>query len=312
MQKTNLGSKLQSMTGVSLIGLMLIIDSAFFIFARLLQPLLPPRQSAFYMMTLGALIVIFYAALKKKLHFRVFFKNLGFFLLIGFLVALSTNLNYEAIAFIDPGTASMLNQFTIIFGMFWGLVWLHEKLTKNQIIGAAIAIVGVVTITFQKGDYLRLGSLLVLISAMSYSFHSAVVKKYGADFNFLEFFAFRLLTTSFFIFIWNIFTIKMTWPSMKAWPILITVAVAEVAISRALYYMILRKYPISILSIILTISPVLTIVWSFLIFEILPKPIHLLGGLGIIIGVVIMSGLRGKNKKPVEEKQVVAEEAVHF
>ena len=310
MSKPESGSKLQSITSVGTIAIMLIVDSTFFIFARLLQQYLPAQQSTFYMMGTGTLMVVIYAAIKKRLRFRILCENLGFFMLIGFLVALSTNLNYEAMAFIDPGTASLLNQSTIVFGLFWGLVWLHEKLNRRQGIGALIAIVGVIIITFQKGDYLRLGSLLVLISSLSYSFHSAVVKKYGDRFDFLEFFAFRLICNCFFLFLMVIFTTGLSLPPAPVWPLLLFAAAVEVCISRPLYYLVLRKYPFSILSILLTLSPILTVVWALILFGTIPTWIQLIGGLGIIAGVLVMAGFPARLRKPVQEEKPVPEEIV--
>ena len=93
------------------------------------------------------------------------------------MVAASTYMSYEAVAFIDPGTASMLNQFSIVFGLVCGLLWLREKFTRMQMLGAVVAILGVITITFQKGDYIRLGSLMVLVTAIDVFFSCSVGQK---------------------------------------------------------------------------------------------------------------------------------------
>lgn len=310
MIKSKTENGLQSAKGVGLIILMLIVDSTFFIFARLLQPYMPAQQSTFYMMGTGTLIIVIYAAFKKKLRFRILRENLGFFVLIGFLVAVSTNLNYIAMSFIDPGTASILCQATIVFGLFWGLVWLKEKLDRRQAIGALIAISGVIVITFQKGDYLRLGSLLVLISSLCYSFHSAVVKKYGDKFDFIEFFAFRLICNVFFLFLMVVFTTGFDAPPAPAIPLLLIAAVVEVCLSRSLYYMLLRKYPFSILSIILTLSPILTVVWSLILFGTIPTWLQIAGGACVIAGVLVMAGFPGRLQKPVQEKEVLPEQII--
>ncbi|MEM5775442.1 MAG: DMT family transporter, partial [Anaerolineaceae bacterium] len=260
--KAQSGTKLQSFTGIGLTGLMLITDSMYFVFARLLQPFLPPEQATLYSMTIGMLLVAGYAANKRRLHFRVLFENIGFFMLIGFLIAFASNMSYTAMHYIDPGTASILSQTTIVFGLVWGLVWLREKLTSRQIIGAVIAIAGVVVITFQKGDYLRLGSLIIVLSSLSYSFHSAVVKKYGAKFDFLEFYAFRMICNCLCLFVWALFTTDFMVPPAGALPFILLVAAVDICISRPLYYAVLHRYSVSILSILLTISPILTVAWS--------------------------------------------------
>lgn len=300
----------QSLTGAGLIAAMLVVDSTFFIFARLLQQYMPPTQSSFYMMTLGSLFVVLYAAWKKRLRFSFLKENLGFFMLIGFLIAVATNLNYEAMAFIDSGTASILSQSTIIFGLVWGLVWLREKLTRAEIIGAVIAVAGVMVITFQKGDYFRLGSLLVLVSSLCYSFHSAVVKKHAGRFDFLEFYAFRLICNCFFLFLWTLLDpAPLTLPPARVWPLLIFAAGVEVCLSRPLYYLVLRRYPISILSILLTISPILTVLWAFLLFDTVPTWLQMLGGAGVISGVMVMAGFPDRLKRATAKASTAQDSA---
>jgi drug/metabolite transporter (DMT)-like permease len=63
---------------------------------------------------------------------------------------------------------------SVLFGLGFGLLWLRERLNRAQLLGAAICIVGVAIITFQPGDYFRLGSLLVVGSAFLYALHAAL------------------------------------------------------------------------------------------------------------------------------------------
>jgi hypothetical protein len=71
-----------------------------------------------------------------------------------------------------------------------GIFWLRERLTRFQSLGAVLALTGVLVISFQPGDYIRLGSLLILLSAFMYALHTAIVKRYGEKMDFLEFFFF--------------------------------------------------------------------------------------------------------------------------
>ena len=70
-----------------------------------------------------------------------------------------------------------------------GIFWLQERLTGMQACGAILAVAGIVVITFQPGDYIRLGSLLILLSAFMYALHTAIVKRYGEEMDFVEFFS---------------------------------------------------------------------------------------------------------------------------
>ncbi|MGD8805675.1 MAG: DMT family transporter, partial [Chloroflexota bacterium] len=149
----------------AVIAILLMVDSLHFVFARLLMPYLPGGTSALYVLAVATVEIAIFLAARRAIRFEVFRQNLPFFLTIGLLVALSTTFNYVAVAYIDPGTASLLAQMSTIFAMAFSLIWLRERLNRLEVTGALVAIIGVFVINFQPGDYLRLGSLLVLGSS---------------------------------------------------------------------------------------------------------------------------------------------------
>lgn len=282
-------TRVTSASSAGLVAAMMVFDSLFFIWAKLMQPVVDPRTSVLYVMAISAIQIGLVAIIQKQLRLRTFFRLWRFFLGIGLLVAASTFINYSAVAYIDPGTASMLTQFSIIFGLIWGLFWLRDKFSRMQMLGAAVAIIGVLTITFQKGDYMRLGSLMVLSTALFYSFHTALVKKFGSDLPFFEFFTYRLLSTGIFILLFNLGTGAIEWPTARAWPLILLTATIDVALGRTLYYVVLRRFQVSYFSILFTLSPLLTVTWSFLLFDVVPTWTQLLGGLGVLLGVLIVT-----------------------
>jgi drug/metabolite transporter (DMT)-like permease len=274
---------------VPLIIALLIVDSLHFVFARLLLPHISPGVSAMYVLGIGTVEVGLFRLVRGRPHFTVLSSNLWFFLAIGFLVATSTNINYEAVAFIDPGTASLLSETSILFGLGFGLFWLREKLSLTQIGGALVALAGVFIISFQPGDYLRIGSLLVLGSAFMYAIHAALAKRYGGEIEFLDFFFFRLLCTTGVLFLFALGRQALVWPGPTAWALLALVGTVDVVVSRTLYYVALRLLKMSIHSIVLTLSPVAAILWSLFLFNTLPTPQQLLGGAAVILGVLIVT-----------------------
>jgi drug/metabolite transporter (DMT)-like permease len=272
-----------------LIAFLVIIDSVHFVFARLLLPHISPYVSGLYVMVVASLQVGIYGFFCRRIHFRMLFKNLWFFLSIGALIGISTIINYEAVAFIDPGTASLLAKTSILMSVGLGIFWLREKLSKLQGSGAILALVGVLVIAFQPGDYIRLGSLLILISAFMYALHTAMVKRYGEDMDFVEFFFFRILSTAIVLFFIAMGRHALIWPGGTAWGLIIMTATIDVVISRALYYLVLRQMQISVLSIVLTLSPMAAVVWAFILFDTVPSVQQLIGGVGVILGVFMVS-----------------------
>ncbi len=275
-------------SAIPLVAAFLIVDSLHFVFARLLLPHISPGVSAMYVLAVGAVEVGLFGLIRKRLHWRTLSSHLWFFLGVGFLVGVSTSINYEAVAFIDPGTATMLSKTSILFGLGFSLLWLREKLTVAQMIGALVAVAGIFVLVFQPSDYFQVGSLLVLCSALLYASHAAVVKRFGRGLDFVEFFFFRLLCTAGFLFLSALGRRALVWPSTTAWLLLVLVGTVDVVISRALYYAALRRLNMSVHSIVLALSPVAAVLWSLLLFDTLPAPRQLLGGAAVILGVAMV------------------------
>jgi drug/metabolite transporter (DMT)-like permease len=279
---------------------LLLVDSLHFVFARLLLPYLPPTTSSFYYMAVATAQIAIYAAVRRQIKWQIFREHLWFFLSIGFLIASATAMSFAAVVYIDPGTASLVARMSTIFSLGFGIFWLKERLSQGQIVGALVAIIGVFIISFQPGgpsSRLWLGTVLVLFSNFTYAFHAAIVKRNGEDIEFLNFFLFRMLSSILFLLIFSVGRGEMVWP--RGWPvwwILLLAGTINVTVSRSLYYLILRRFKLSIFTILLTLSPAVTILWSWVLFGDLPSSQGVLGGTAVILGVILvtMSKRNGK------------------
>ena len=287
------------------IAVLLMVDSLHFVFARLLVPYLPGGTAAFYVLAVATVEVALYLAVRRAIRFDVFRQNYRFFLTIGLLVAASTTFNYVAVAYIDPGTASLLAQTSTIFALAFSIIWLRERLSSLEIVGAMVAIVGVFVINFQSGDYWRLGSLLVLGSSFMYALHAAIVKRHGGELDFRNFFLWRVASTTGFLLLFTTARGQLVWPDRQAWIILIVAGTVDVVLSRVLYYLALRRLRMSFHTVILTLSPVITILWSVALFGELPTLQGLIGGTAVLAGVAIITAGRSRAKETVPARQVV-------
>ena len=75
-----------------LIGVLLIVDSLHFVFARILLPLLPPLTAALFVLAIGTIEVGLFGMLRRRIDLAAFVRRRWFFLSIGFCVAASTAL----------------------------------------------------------------------------------------------------------------------------------------------------------------------------------------------------------------------------
>lgn len=274
---------------VLLFSLLLVVDGMHYIFARALLPRIPPTASAMWVMCIGAAQVLLFAAFTGRMRWGVLRRHLGFFLAIGFLIAASTALSYESIAFVDPGTASLLGKTATVFSVLIGVVWLGERLNGVQALGAVAAMAGAAIIAFQPGDYLRFGALLVIVSSLAYAIHTALVKRDGEQIEFVNFFLFRLFASAAFLF--PMAGLRGAWvlPDGMTWLLLILTASVDVVLSRTLYYATLRRLPMSVHSIVLTLSPAVSIVVALLLFGERPTLQQSIGGVVVLLGVLLVT-----------------------
>lgn len=273
----------------SLLAALLIVDSLHFIFARLLLPHISPAISATYVLAVATVEVGLYGLVRRSIDVRVARAHLWFFVTIGALIAGSTALNYAAVAYIDAGTAAMLGKMTTLFGLALGLFWLHERLTPTQIGGAGLAVAGVFVITFQPVEALRAGALMVVASTFMYALHMAIVKRSGSQMDFYNFFLWRLVFTTLFLLAISASRSALELPSVELLPLLVLVGSMDVVISRTLYYSALRRLPMTVLSVVLTLSPVAAILWAYLLFGTFPTFQQILGGAAVLAGVLIVT-----------------------
>ena len=225
-------------------------------------PYIDPGLGAFYVIAFAALEIGLLGLVRRRLRLAPLLRMWPTFLAIGLCVAVSTNLNYFAMAYIDPGVAAMVGKMTVLFSLGFGLFWLGDRFSLGQGVGSAIAVVGLAVISFQPGDYLGLGTLMILLSTFIYALHAALTKRNMGDVDLLNFFFYRLLLTAAFLALFNLARGEMALPSREAFPILLLVATVDVVISRLLYYRTLRKLDMSVFAVALAASPVAAVIWS--------------------------------------------------
>jgi len=258
---------------------------------RALLPHLVPAASGFWMMSLAAVEVFAFA--RGRIDVRVLTRHRWFFAAIGLLVGINTNLGFVAVRYVEPGTASLLSRTSILFGVALGVLWLGERLTRIEAAGTIVAIAGAVVVGFQPGLNLRTGSLIVVAATFLYALHSAVVKRYGGAIPFVEFFFFRLAGTAATVLVLAAAQGELAWPGGTAWLLLVVAATVNVVLSRALYYLALRRLDLTLVTIALTLSPVVTWLWSVPLFGGWPTFTEMLGGAAILIGVMVVTASRG-------------------
>ncbi len=84
----------------------------------------------------------------------------------------------------------------------------------------------------------------------------------------------------------------MVWPTPTAWGWVAVAAAVNVVVSRGVYYLALRRLDMSFLAIVLTLTPVVTWLWSIAAFGGRPTTIEVAGGVATLAGVLMVTASR--------------------
>jgi O-acetylserine/cysteine efflux transporter len=275
-----------------LVPALLLVDSLYYVFARLSVGYLPPAAAAMYMMVLGVLEIA--VLMRGRIDWRVLAQHAWLFIAIGVLVGVNTNMGFAVMRYVDPGTASLLSRTSIIFGVGLGVIWLRERLTRAEVLGAAIAIAGTAVVSFQPGDYFRWGALVVIVSTLLYAVHSALAKRWGGSIPLAEFLLFRVSATAVVLVVLTAAQGQLLWPEPFVLALLAGIAFVNILVSRGLFYLALRRMDMSLLTIMLTLTPVVTWLWSMPLFGGRPSAQEIAGGAAVLVGVLVVTASRAR------------------
>ena len=157
-----------------------------FVIGRAIAGDIPPITLAFLRWTLAFIIFFPIAFSRTKKEWYMLKKHFGTVLILAFTgVAAFNTLVYIGLHYTTSINASLMNSTTPIMIYILSFLLLKERLSKFQIIGTLLSLIGVlfiisggsiesfITFSFNKGD------LIVLVAVFCWSVYSLLIKKYA-------------------------------------------------------------------------------------------------------------------------------------
>ena len=266
-----------------------------FVIAKPAMQYFPPYLLMGMRFTIPALLLVWWFPLPKGLYFDLFKVSL-----IG--STLQYGLTYTGLNIIDASSAILLVQLEVPFGIIIAFFLLKEIPTIKNIVGLAIAFIGVFILTGApnlEGKYI--GVLLTIAGAFTWALGAVMAKPLSKKIG-----AFALMTWlcvfsgPMLLFVSLLFDGNpiqyILYANLNSWLTVIFLGFLMQPIGYAAGYYVLKKYPVNKVMPVLLILPVTGLITSiFLLGEDPPKQVFL-GGLVIISGVGLILFTK-KNKK---------------
>jgi drug/metabolite transporter (DMT)-like permease len=190
-----------------------------------------------------------------------------------------------------------------IYTVILAVLLLHERMGARQYFGLAFGLLGSILLatngfqSFSGGTFL--GNMLVIVSAVSYSFSSILGKKALAAHKPPMIIAWSLILGG-LMTVPPALTERFAFPPGNAWLIIIGLAILPSFLAYIMWYGVMEYTPVSRLTISIYLVPVLTIIFSYLLLNEMLSPLSALFAAMIIAGVIVANvpGKGDKRKSP--------------
>jgi drug/metabolite transporter (DMT)-like permease len=205
----------------------------------------------------------------------------------------------------DPTLASFLNRFETLVTISLGIVFLTERFTRGEGIGAFLVLGGIVLMRFTFRAEYSLGFWVVLFSAICFGtaeFFAKIAVRYADP-----------LTIS---FIRNVVTSVLFWIAVpitgtsfvgapSVWWGVVIIAFTGPILTRPLYLFALKNLEVSKVAVIQQSQPLFVAILALVALSQTPAPREIIGGLFVIGGCLLII-LSRRKVAPANEEKVLA------
>jgi drug/metabolite transporter (DMT)-like permease len=240
--------------------------------------------------------VLFFVLAKKRHYFVVLFRNWKKLSLLGLLGTVGFLLYTYGLLLAGPVNAGFLLQFTAVFTIIFGVVFLKERFTRQEGLGIVAAVVGVFVLAYGHFDVELVSTVAVLCAAVLFASSNLISKVYVKNINPISLAGGNALFEFLFLFAYAALfgKLQVAIPTV-AFAYSVVGAFVGGFLGFVLFFKALDVYEVSKVASIRTAEPFLTAIFSFAVLALAPTVNQLAGGILIVVGVITLS-LAKQNK----------------
>jgi len=207
--------------------------------------------------------------------------------------------NYSSLH-LEAGVNAILNATAPMFGALVAWLWLGDKLTPTAIAGLALGFLGVTVISQQKlgeGDISFVPILTALLATTCYGIAASMMKRWLQGVRPLVVATGSQAMASIMLAPFALTTLPATMPSANAWLNAVALAILGTAIAYILYFKLIANVgPAKAISVAYMV-PLFGIIWGVLFLQEHLSLQTIIGGVMILTGVALTTGVIGIIKR---------------
>ncbi|MCC2077253.1 DMT family transporter [Staphylococcus aureus] len=280
-------NKLRDTTFLSYLFTIILWGSAFPMIKIALNDFSAESLSAFRLIL--ATIILLPCVIIKKLPTPEL-RDIPVIFILGFcgFVIYHTALNFGE-TLISAGISGILVSTTPIFSSALAYIFLKEHFSKWNWLSSLVAFIGISIISISKDDYTTinvLGVFIILLASFSESLYFTFQKKYIEKYGFIAFTLYTIMASSPFMLIFIPEIINdihgATFTSIVS---VLYLAIFPTIIPYVLLAYIVKSVGVSDATMSLYLTPIVSLLLSYLLLDELPTTLAIIGGIITLLGV---------------------------
>lgn len=280
-------NKLRDTTFLSYLFTIILWGSAFPMIKIALNDFSAESLSAFRLI-LATIILVPFVIIKKLPTPEL--RDIPVIFILGFcgFVIYHTALNFGE-TLISAGISGILVSTTPIFSSALAYIFLKEHFSKWNWLSSLVAFIGISIISISKDDYTTinvLGVFIILLASFSESLYFTFQKKYIEKYGFIAFTLYTIMASSPFMLIFIPEIINdihgATFTSIVS---VLYLAIFPTIIPYVLLAYIVKSVGVSDATMSLYLTPIVSLLLSYLLLDELPTTLAIIGGIITLLGV---------------------------
>ncbi|HDT6321386.1 DMT family transporter [Staphylococcus aureus] len=280
-------NKLRGTTFLSYLFTIILWGSAFPMIKIALNDFSAESLSAFRLI-LATIILLPFVIIKKLPTPEL--RDIPVIFILGFcgFVIYHTALNFGE-TLISAGISGILVSTTPIFSSALAYIFLKEHFSKWNWLSSLVAFIGISIISISKDDYTTinvLGVFIILLASFSESLYFTFQKKYIEKYGFIAFTLYTIMASSPFMLIFIPEIINdihgATFTSIVS---VLYLAIFPTIIPYVLLAYIVKSVGVSDATMSLYLTPIVSLLLSYLFLDELPTTLAIIGGIITLLGV---------------------------